>query len=111
MKMHSLEVKKLILNECLKNRNVPNNSLVKKYNVQRKTVGLIIKSWSESRRLERKSRNRERGLSSLKLDQKVIRGINANPEYFFPDVERKLVLLSRQSKTSKREIAARHTGN
>ena len=69
---------KFISEEWLKNRNFPINSLAKKYKVQRKTVG--VSSIVESRVAERekKSRNRKRGPSRFKIDQKVIRGIDAN---------------------------------
>ena len=81
-----VEVRKFILNEQLKNCNIPVNSLAKKYKVQRKTVNRIIKSWGEGRGLERKLKNRERGPSSLKLDQKLIRRIDANPAYSVRDI-------------------------
>ena len=106
-----VEVKNFILGTWLKNRNVPNNSLTKDYKFQKKTVGRIIKSWGEGRGLERKSSNRERGPSSLKLYQKVIRGIDANPEYSVRDIEKKLVFPNRQSNKSKRGMTIRHTGS
>ena len=61
------EVRKLIMGECLKNFNV----LIK----FKETVSRIIISRGNGRGLERMSRNQERSLSSLKIDQKVIRGI------------------------------------
>ena len=61
------EVRKLIMGECLKNFNV----LIK----FKETVSRIIISRGNGRGLERMLRNQERGLSSLKIDQKVIRGI------------------------------------
>ena len=106
-----VEVRNFILAKWLKNRNVPINSLEKKYKLQKKIVGRIIKTWGEGRGLERKSSKRERGPSSLKLDQKVIRGVDANSEYSVRDIEKKLVFLSRQSKKSKRDMTIRHTGS
>ena len=86
---------KFILDEWLKNRNVLINSLTKKYKVQSKTVSLIIKSWGEGRGLKRKSRNRERGPSSLKLDQKKIWGSMQIQTTSFKVSKKKLVFSSR----------------
>ena len=82
-------MRKFILDEWLKNCNVPINSLTKKNKVQRKPVSPIIKLWGEVCRLERKLRIRERGLPSLKLDQKVIRGIDVNSKYSAQNIKKK----------------------
>ena len=57
--------------------------------------------------MERKSRDRGRDSSGLKPDLKVIRVINANPEYSVRDIEKKASV----TKKSKRDMAKRHTGS